>query len=132
MREPQESRASLRPPVRTSPSRTSPARTPLRTSQPRATAHHHSRTASHTPSRAPSRALWGAIALAAGLYLAGNGALAWLLGAVVVAAGVAGLAGRRRWAPLTLWIGLGLCLGLMLHLAITLVTPESPGLLPIP
>lgn len=81
--------------------------------------------------RGMGRWFWGVLAVAAGLYLAGLGAWVGLIGAAVVLAGLIGVMMRSRWAPLTLWIGLGLSVGVALQLAISIANPHSPGLIPL-
>lgn len=80
--------------------------------------------------RAVGRWLWGAVALAIGLFVAEGGALAWCGAGLVAATGLVGLIARQRWANTVLWVGLGLCVGLALALGLALLSPEGGGLIP--
>lgn len=62
--------------------------------------------------------LWGAVALAVGLFIAGAGWIAWMPGPVVVTVGLVSLVTRRSWSLPALWVGLGLTLGVVLHLVL--------------
>ncbi|WP_313555171.1 hypothetical protein [Miniimonas arenae] len=75
--------------------------------------------------------LWAALALVVGEFVASAGWVVWLAAAGVVVAGLTGLVAHRPWARVALWIGLGLALGVLLHLALAIVHPDSPGLVPL-
>lgn len=109
-------------------------------SPPHSPPHTPSRDPAHTPPHDPARptprgrgahgVLWAGLALAAGLFLAPVGWPAWAGAALLVTAGLAGLGAYRPWARTALWTGLGAIVGVTLHLAVQLLHPDVPGLVP--
>jgi hypothetical protein len=71
--------------------------------------------------RSPWHWLWGAVSLAIGLFIAAAGWIAWIAGPVVTVVALVSLVTRRRWSHPALWIGLGLTLGVVLHVVLGIV-----------
>lgn len=71
--------------------------------------------------RSPWHWLWGAVALAIGLFIAAAGWIAWIAGPIITVAALVSLVTRRRWSHPALWIGLGLTLGVVLHVVLGIV-----------
>lgn len=76
------------------------------------------------------RWLWGGLALAVGLFIAGGGALSWTVAGATMLVGLIGVARGSRGALTTLWVGVGLCAGLCLHVTLELIAPGPAGLIP--
>ncbi|PWD50779.1 hypothetical protein C8046_09100 [Serinibacter arcticus] len=73
--------------------------------------------------------LWGAIALAVGLFIAAAGWAALAAGPIVTTAALVGVVTHRRWAHPALWIGLGLTLGVLLHVILGIVQGDTASTL---
>lgn len=65
--------------------------------------------------------LWAAIAFAVGHFISAAGPAAWATGPAVTLLALSGLVSHRRWAQGALWIGLGLTLGVVLHVVLGIV-----------
>lgn len=86
--------------------------------------HHHA--ALHGPRGASQwHWLWAGLALALGMFIAAAGWIAYASGPVVVLAALFGLVARRRWARTTLWVGLGLTLGVGLFVVLSILQPTG-------
>lgn len=72
--------------------------------------------------------LWGGMALAVGLFISGHSWAARLAGPAITVVALMGLTARARWAHTSLWIGLGMTLGTLGHVLLTLAQPGTSTL----